>query len=139
MRLRNLRVELEVQMEKTKLQKYEQKLLTIRKELLHELGYLEEAVLNHTTRESSGDLSAYSFHMADIGTDAMRRETAFLLASKEGRTLLDVNDALSRIQKKTYGKCTDCGKVINPKRLDAVPHAKLCIQCQSDEEKNQKQ
>jgi DnaK suppressor protein len=124
-------------MEKAKLRKYEQKLLKMREELLGELGYLEDTVLNHTSRDASGDLSAYSFHMADQGTDAMDRETAFLLASQEGRMLLAINDALRRIQKKTYGKCAQCGQSINPKRLDAVPHALLCIQCQSDEEKNQ--
>lgn len=124
-------------MEKAELRKYEQQLLKMREELLSELGYLEDAVLNHTSREASGDLSAYSFHMADLGTDAMRRETAFLLASKEGRMLLNINDALRRIQQKTYGKCGQCGKPINPKRLEAVPQALLCIQCQSNEEKNQ--
>lgn len=124
-------------MEKAKLQKYEQKLLKMREELLGELGYLEDTVLNHTAKDASGDLSAYSFHMADQGTDAMDRETAFLLASQEGRMLLAINDALRRIQKRTYGKCEQCGQPINPKRLDAIPHALLCIQCQSDEEKNQ--
>lgn len=124
-------------MEKTKLQKYERQLLKMRKDLLNELGYLEEAVFNHTSKEASGDLSAYSFHMADLGTDAMGRETGFLLASKEGRMLLEVDDALRRIQKKTYGKCTQCGKAINPKRLDAIPHASQCINCQANEEKDQ--
>jgi len=126
-------------MEKAKLQKYEQKLLKMREELLGELGYLEDTVLNHTSKDASGDLSAYSFHMADQGTDAMDRETAFLLASQEGRMLLAINDALRKIQKRTYGKCEQCGQPINPKRLDAIPHALLCIQCQSDEEKNQQQ
>lgn len=124
-------------MEKAKMRKYEQKLLKMREELLGELGYLEDTVLNHTSKDASGDLSAYSFHMADQGTDAMDRETAFLLASQEGRMLLAINDALRRIQKKTYGKCAQCGQAINLKRLDAIPHALLCIQCQSDEEKNQ--
>jgi len=123
-------------MEKVKLEKYERKLLELRKELLHELGYLEDAVLNHTAKDASGDLSAYSFHMADQGTDAMRRETGFLLASKEGRMLMDVDDALRRIQDKTYGKCTMCSKSINPKRLDALPHASLCIGCAAEEEQN---
>jgi RNA polymerase-binding transcription factor DksA len=123
-------------MDKAKLKKYERKLLKLREELLSELGYLEDAVLNHTTKDASGDLSTYSFHMADQGTDNMRRETGFLLASKEGSMLMDINDALRRVQSKTYGKCVQCGKNINSKRLDAVPHASLCIQCQANEEKN---
>jgi DnaK suppressor protein len=134
----NLNAEQEVEMEKAKLEKYERKLLEMRKELLVELGYLENTVLNHTSKEASGDLSAYSFHMADLGTDAMDRETAFLLASQEGRILLAIDDALRRIQRKTFGKCAQCGRAINPKRLDAIPHATLCINCQVNEEKNQR-
>ena len=45
---------------------------------------------------ANGDLSSYSFHMADQGTDAMEREKAFLMASKEGRFLWHLNQALRR-------------------------------------------
>ncbi|MFQ6094489.1 MAG: TraR/DksA family transcriptional regulator, partial [bacterium] len=60
-------------------------ILQKREKLLKELGYLENEVMNSTSKDSSGDLSGYSFHMADQGTDAEEREKAFLLASREGR------------------------------------------------------
>ncbi|MEP7027790.1 MAG: hypothetical protein ABI960_04265, partial [Candidatus Eisenbacteria bacterium] len=64
---------------------FEERLLEVRGRLLKELGYLEANVLKQNQRDASGDLSGYSFHMADQGTDAMEREKAFLFASSEGR------------------------------------------------------
>ena len=85
---------------------------------------------------SDGDLSAYSFHMADQGTDAMEREKAFLFASKEGRYLYHLDEALRRLYRspKTFGDCEECGDPIGLERLDALPHTRLCIRCKEIEE-----
>jgi len=114
---------------------FEGRLLEERARLLKELGYLEVNVLNKNPRDSSGDLSGYSFHMADAGTDAMEREKAFLFASAEGRALYDVDEALRRLYKGEYGTCESCAKPIAPQRLEVVPHARLCISCKEKEEK----
>jgi RNA polymerase-binding transcription factor DksA len=114
---------------------FEERLLEERGRLLKELGYLEANVLNKNPRDSSGDLSGYSFHMADAGTDAMEREKAFLFASTEGRALYDVDEALRRLYGGEYGICESCGKPIAPQRLEVVPHARLCITCKEKEEK----
>ena len=63
---------------------------------MKELGYYDES-FNATLQSSDGDLSSYSFHMADQGTDAMEREKQFLFASQEGRYLWHVNEALRRL------------------------------------------
>ena len=73
------------------------------------MGHLENTVLKINQRDSAGDLSGYSFHMADVGTDAMEREKAFLFASAEGRTLLEINEALRRVYRGEYGVCESCG------------------------------
>ena len=104
------------------------------RELLKELGYLKETSLETTLDEYSGDYSTYSFHMADQGTDAQEREKAFMFAHREGRFLNHLNRALERIKEGTYGYCQTCGKPIPKKRLEAVPHATLCIECKSKEE-----
>ncbi len=114
---------------------FEGRLLEERGRLLKELGYLEANVLNKNPRDSSGDLSGYSFHMADAGTDAMEREKAFLFASTEGRALYDVDEALRRLYGGDYGMCETCNKPIAPQRLEVVPHARLCITCKEKEEK----
>jgi DnaK suppressor protein len=104
------------------------------RDLLKELGYLKESSLETTLDEYSGDYSTYSFHMADQGTDAQEREKAFMFAHREGRFLNHLSRALDRIKDGTYGYCLKCGKPIPKKRLEAVPHATLCIECKSKQE-----
>jgi len=119
---------------KKDLKHFEERLLEERKKLLGQLGYLEKT-MTQTQRDAGGDLSAYSFHMADMGTDAMEREKAFLFASAEGKLLYNVDQALRRLYRSEYGMCGSCGKEIGKARLDAIPHAGLCVECQEKQEK----
>jgi DnaK suppressor protein len=123
---------------KAELKKYEQLLLDKRKQLIEELGLLRKTSLDSTSKENSGDLSSYSYHMADQGTDAMEREKAFLFASKSGRLLYHIDEALRRLRTGTYGNCVECGKPIGASRLKAVPHARMCIKCKEAEELRKK-
>src|SRR6185436_10746667 len=70
--------------------------------------------------------SGYSFHMADVGTDAMEREKAFQLASAEGRILMEINEALRRMARGEYGVCESCGNPILRARLES-PRAGIDI------------
>ena len=119
------------------LKRFEELLLGERQRLLRELGHLEKNVLKRSLRETSGELSGYSFHMADVGTDAMEREKAFHFASAGGRALLDVDDALRRLYGGEYGHCESCGNPVSPERLEVVPHARLCLDCKQKEERAQ--
>jgi RNA polymerase-binding transcription factor DksA len=114
---------------------FEQRLLDERQKILKEMGHLENTVLKINQRDSAGDLSGYSFHMADVGTDAMEREKAFLFASAEGRQLLEINEALRRVYRGEYGTCETCGQPIARARLEAVPYARLCVSCKEKEER----
>jgi RNA polymerase-binding transcription factor DksA len=102
---------------------------------LKELGNYNEA-FGATPQSADGDLSSYSFHMADQGTDAMEREKAFLFASQEGRFLWHIDEALRRLyrSRETFGRCHNCGEEIAYERLDALPHARYCIACKQREE-----
>jgi RNA polymerase-binding transcription factor len=122
-------------MNKKQLSHLEKRLLEERARVMKELGIYEKSFAG-TLQNSDGDLSSYSFHMADQGTDAMEREKEFLFASKEGRYLWHVNEALRRLYKspETFGVCQDCGDPIAFERLDALPHARLCIKCKAKEE-----
>ena len=92
-------------------------------------------MLKVNQRDSAGDLSGYSFHMADVGTDAMEREKAFQLASAEGRILLEINEALRRMARGEYGICESCENPIFRPRLEAMPTARLCLSCKEKEER----
>jgi RNA polymerase-binding protein DksA len=121
-------------MNKRDLDKFEKLLLAKRQQLIEEFGLLKSAAMDTTIKEKTGDLSSYSYHMADQGTDAMEREKTFYFASKSGRLLYHIDQALRRVRNKTYGKCEECGGQINRERLEAVPHARLCLKCKELEE-----
>ncbi len=114
---------------------FEKRLMEERAKIVKQLAQFDQS-FSDTLQGSDGDLSAYSFHMADQGTDAMEREKAFLFASKEGRFLFHIDEALRRIYKNPdeYGVCQECGEDIGFERLDALPHARLCIKCKNREE-----
>ncbi|MBM3287177.1 MAG: TraR/DksA family transcriptional regulator [Candidatus Eisenbacteria bacterium] len=122
-------------MNKKDLKHFEKRLQVERDRLADSLGKLENSVLRHSQRESSGDLSAYSIHPADLGTDSMEREKDLQVASAEGRLLAEIKEAISRLEEGTYGVCESCGKEIDKRRLDVVPHVRYCLKCQEKEER----
>lgn len=118
------------------LEHYEERLLSERASVLKELGQFDEE-FHEDPRGGSGGPESYSFHMADEGTDAMEREKKFMLASQEGELLYQIDQALRRIYRNEdeYGVCQECGDRISRERLDALPYARLCIDCREKEEK----
>jgi DnaK suppressor protein len=122
-------------MDRAQLEHIENRLIRERDRALRSLGrFQEQSKLSRDATDA--DLSSYSFHMADQGTDAMEREKAFLFASKEGRYLYRVEDALRRLYKDPdhFGVCQNCKTAIPFERLDALPHARYCLNCKQREE-----
>lgn len=124
---------------KKQVQYFEKRLLEERKRTLKELGHFDDAK-KATLAGDDADNGSYSFHMADQGTDAMEREKQFLFASKEGRFLWHLDQALRRLYKspETFGQCHQCEGPIAFERLDALPHARYCIACKQREEDGKK-
>ncbi|HET9981950.1 MAG TPA: TraR/DksA family transcriptional regulator [Longimicrobiales bacterium] len=116
----------------------EQRLLRERERAIRALRTLDERT-KQAERGEDGDLTTYPFHLADEGTDTMEREKGFLLLSKEGRLVYWIDDALRTLYKtpEEYGKCSDCGARIAFERLDIVPWARLCVDCQRKDEHRQ--
>ncbi len=97
----------------------------------HEEAKQELDSLQNSLRESmenASDESAYSFHMADAGTDAQEREKTYMLFNRTRKFVRYLDDALKRIDNKTYGVCKVTGKKISKGRLEAVPHTQLSIE-----------
>lgn len=116
------------------LEKFRKILLEKREFQVAEMDELMKSRVATTNKDATGDLSSYSYHMADQGTDAMEKELAFMFASKSGRLIYHIDEALRRIDDGIYGKCVVCERNISVPRLEAVPHARLCIECKSSEE-----
>lgn len=121
-------------MKKSEMKKYKKLLLDKKIALSGDMDDIMKSHINTTIKEATGDLSSYSYHMADQGTDAMEREMAFMFASKSGRLIYHIDEALRRMEDGNYGACFICKKPISKARLEAVPHARLCIECKSAEE-----
>ncbi len=116
-------------MKKREINKLKKQLEQLRQELSHELQHLSDGNLNRSQRESTGDLSGYAYHLADVGTDSFGREMELNIASNENERIRMIEEALERIEESTYGQCLDCGNDINLERLKAIPYARLCIEC----------
>ena len=114
---------------KDQLAHLEKRLLEERERALRGLDLFNEAA---QTNRAAGDsnLAAYTDHMADQGTEAMEREKAALFATKEGRYLYRLQEALRRLYRDpdNFGRCRATGRPIGFERLDALPHARYCIE-----------
>jgi len=75
---------------------------------------------------------------ADLAAMAQAKEQSRWLADDQKKRLAQIEQALARIETGKYGICDSCGQAIAPARLDAMPHATLCISCQSKTEKKRK-
>ena len=118
---------------------YKKILIEKREAVVGEITNLESESLKKTQRDSSGELSGYTFHMADVATDNYDREMSLNLASAEKGLMKEIEDALGRLQENTFGKCEDCKCDIPKGRLKSVPYAKMCIKCQEKHEVNTRQ
>lgn len=108
------------------------KLAMFRKLLLAERDrHVEDiAFLSRSARNNSGDLSNYSKHMADQGTDNFRQELNLTLASNEHDIVWEIDEAIKRIDNKTFGVCEITGKTIGLERLKAMPYTRHSIEAQ---------
>jgi DnaK suppressor protein len=108
-------------------QKYYNRLLELREQLLRQMNGLAE--------ESAQELPGYSLHMADSGTDNFDRDFALSLLSSDQDAVYEIEEALKRIEKKTYGVCELTGKSIPKKRLNAIPWARFTVDSQAQLER----
>jgi DnaK suppressor protein len=103
------------------------------KEMLAEMktSKLAEIKQNNEDMESVDNFQNDAGDFADTATNAYDKELHFDLTEKNKKMLMEIEDALAKIESGKYGKCDKCAKDISLERLKAIPFAKLCIKCQS--------
>jgi DnaK suppressor protein len=112
-----------------------------REALLDERRRVEAAMQNlqdetrGTLYDDAGEETAFDNHLADTATETYDRELEYTLEEGAERLLGEIDAALKRIEDGTYGSCTNCGGQIPEERLEALPWATLCIECQRDQER----
>jgi RNA polymerase-binding transcription factor DksA len=114
-------------MTKSEIHYHQRRLLALKKRLGADLSALEAEALRATGGEASGGLSDVPTHPADLGTDAYEEEIDLSLLETKDQILLEINDALERIEHGTFGRCEECGREIPRVRLEALPYARYCI------------
>jgi len=107
------------------LKSFRDMLLRVREQLVEQVQSLRSASL---TRDDA-------VNSEEDGTDAFERQLALKLASDEGDSIFEIDEALQRIDEGTYGTCQECGCLIGKPRLKALPFTGLCIACRSASEK----
>ena len=122
---------------KEHLKQFRQLLITERAKLAGEIKSIAQDAAK-SPRDASGDLSAYTLHMADMAADTYERELSMNIVSSEQEILYQIDDALKRLDDGSYGVCQQCNQPITMSRLKAVPYASLCITCQRTKEQKQK-
>ena len=122
---------------KQQLKQFRQLLITERVKVADEIKSIAEEA-SKSPREASGDLSAYTLHMADMAADTYERELSMSMVSTEQEVLYQIDDALKRIDDGSFGICQQCAKPIAISRLKAVPYAPMCITCQRVKEHKNK-
>jgi DnaK suppressor protein len=108
--------------------KYQENLLELRERLLLQMSGL--------AKESAEEMSSYSLHMADSGTDNFDRDFALSLLSSDQDAIYEIEEALKRIEKNTYGICELTGKQIPKVRLDAIPWTRFTVEAQAQLERD---
>ena len=103
-------------------------LLELRDQLLRQMSGL--------AKESAQELPGYSLHMADSGTDNFDRDFALSLLSSDQDAVFEIEEALKRIERKTYGVCELTGKTIPRARLEAIPWTRFTVEAQAQLEKD---
>ncbi len=117
------------------LKEYRQRLLNLRDQVVDGISFLSGDNLNRSQRDASGDLSGYSLHMADQGTDNYDREFALNLVSSEQDILYEIDEAIRRIDSGKYGICELTGEPIERARLKVIPYARYSVAAQSEMER----
>jgi RNA polymerase-binding transcription factor DksA len=109
-------------------QKYYDRLLELREQLMRQM--------NGLAKESAQEIAGYSLHMADSGTDNFDRDFALSLLSSDQDAVYEIEEALKRIEKNTYGTCELTGKAIPKARLEAIPWTRFTVQAQAQLERD---
>jgi RNA polymerase-binding protein DksA len=109
-------------------ERFRQMLADERERVTNALGHLHES--NSTSLEDETEEETYDNHLADSATATLNREIDYTLEENSEHVLSSIEQALQRIENGTFGSCARCGRQIAEERLEAIPYATRCIDCQ---------
>jgi len=129
-------MEMKTPFNSVRLKEFQARLMKIKTILREGMGHLEDNSLKKSGRDASGNLSNLPIHLADAGSDTFEQDFSLGLLEGEDIEAKEIDEALERIDNKTYGICEECSKPIAENRLKVIPYARFCIKCQESAEKH---
>ena len=100
------------------------------------LEMLKAEILNVIEEHENQKNSSEALDEIDRAVESVEREMGFLISSNFRANLTNIEVALKKIEDGQYGKCMNCGNDIPLKRLQILPFAQYCMECQKNIEDN---
>lgn len=117
-------------MRKADVEEYRKRLVAERERICQALEEIEAEISRAEEDGGHGELSDYDNHPADAGTDTFEKEKDLAVRDNYHEILGRMEDALAKMDRGTYGECDRCGRGIAKGRLEAIPYAIYCVECQ---------
>lgn len=117
-------------MKKADMQPYKERLLALRARLMGDVKAMADVALNDVHS------SSMPIHMAELGSENYEQELTLSMMESEEGVLETIDEAIERVNQGTYGKCVECDAVVPKTRLNAIPHAAMCVRCAEKNESN---
>lgn len=114
------------------LEYFRNKLITEKRRVNNILKQMERNETINSNSEMASELSFYDNHPSDLATELQDKERGMAFKGNEVTIIKKIDDALSKVDDGSYGKCRVCGKDIPRERLEFIPYADMCVSCQSD-------
>ena len=118
-------------MNKKDLTYFKKIILEKRHDVLRSISASDQINLEKRTHPNGGEISQYSTHMADQGSDAIQYELDNYFVARQLKFLRHLDQALARIEEGEFGKCVICRKEIPRERMEIVPHTQQCTSCKN--------
>lgn len=118
-----------------------EKKLPFKKEMTQKLLEAKSKILQEVTHKIRSESNVHKFEIGDIydiASSERERELALTLGDRDRGKLSEIEDALERLNDSTYGTCEECGEPIAEKRLKVLPFTRVCIECQSRSERDER-
>lgn len=121
-----------IKWKKSELKPYKELLLALRQRLRGDVHAMADAALARVGGSGGGSASAVPSHIADMGSDTFELDNTLALISNEGEALIQIEQALERMEDGIFGTCVECNGRIPKLRLNVIPYAAHCLKCATE-------
>lgn len=114
---------------------------SFKKEIVQKLLVVKSKILQEVTQKVRSESDSLKFEIGDIydiASNERERELSLTLGDRDREKLSEIEDAFERIKDNTYGQCEECGEPVAEDRLRALPFTRVCVECQSRTEREQR-